>query len=494
MAQRHFHCRLTAGRYAILCALSVGALAAQAVAPSAAYAQSAAAQTFDLPAGSLADSLVALGRQAQVQVLFSPSSVAGLNAPAVSGQLTPQAALNRLLAQSGLVAVPSGSGFVVRSPASESATDATTLAPVTVTGRDLATTEGTGSYTAAAVTLGKGAQSVREIPQSVSVVTRQLLDDQNLVNLDDAMRTVTGITVEAGSIGGNHGNFYSRGYALDTIQVDRVNTPASTGNDLSAGFGLAIYDRIEVLRGPSGLYQGAGDPGGTVNLVRKRAQKEFAFSGQVMTGSWDRYYTEADITGPLDTDGRLRGRLVASYDDRRSFVDGVYTKKPLFYGTLGFDLTPDTTLTAGATYQQYKGRPFFGLPGYTDGQLLDVRRSTNLDPSWNHITEEVTEYFADVEHRLSNGGRIKVSGIYREQDEPSREFGWSDCAVDPITGDTCLVSWKYRSHWKTYGLDAFVATPFEAFGRKHELTVGADYRNVRKNFQYGGGDNADINL
>ena len=106
MAQRHFHCRLTAGRYAILCALSVGALAAQAVAPSAAYAQSAAAQTFDLPAGSLADSLVALGRQAQVQVLFSPSSVAGLNAPAVSGQLTPQAALNRLLAQSGLVAVP----------------------------------------------------------------------------------------------------------------------------------------------------------------------------------------------------------------------------------------------------------------------------------------------------------------------------------------------------------------------------------------------------
>ena len=182
MAQRHFHCRLTAGRYAILCALSVGALAAQAVAPSAAYAQSAAAQTFDLPAGSLADSLVALGRQAQVQVLFSPSSVAGLNAPAVSGQLTPQAALNRLLAQSGLVAVPSGSGFVVRSPANESATDATTLAPVTVTGRDLATTEGTGSYTAAAVTLGKGAQSVREIPQSVSVVTRQLLDDQNPVS------------------------------------------------------------------------------------------------------------------------------------------------------------------------------------------------------------------------------------------------------------------------------------------------------------------------
>ncbi|MNX44035.1 Ferripyoverdine receptor precursor [compost metagenome] len=494
MAPSHFQRRLSVGRYTLLCALSVTALAGGTIASRPAHAQSAAALAFELPAGSMADSLVSLGRQAQVQILFSPGSVAGLEAPAVSGKLTPQAALDRLLARSGLVAVPSGTGFIVRSPAANGGADATTLAPVTVTGRDLATTEGTGSYTTPAVTIGKSVQSLREIPQSVSVVTRQLLDDQNLVNLDDAMRTVTGVTVEAGSIGGNHGNFYSRGYALDTIQVDGVNTPASTGNDLSAGFGLAIYDRIEVLRGPAGLFQGAGDPGGTVNLVRKRAQKEFAFSGQVMTGSWDRYYADADITGPLDSDGRLRGRLVASYDDRRSFVDGVYTRKPLFYGTMSFDVTPDTTLTAGATYQQYKGRPFFGLPAYTDGRLLDVRRSTNLDPSWNHITEEITEYFADVEHRLSNGGRIKVSGLYREQDEPSREFGWSDCAVDPVTGDTCLVSWKYRSHWKTYGLDAFVATPFEALGRKHELIVGADYRNIRKNFQYGGGDNADINL
>ncbi|WP_313369123.1 TonB-dependent siderophore receptor [Achromobacter animicus] len=495
MASRHFHCRPSVGRYALLCALSMTVLAAGALASRPAHAQAAHAQAIELAAGNLADSLVSLGRQTQVQILFSPGAVAGLQAPAVSGRLTPQAALDRLLARSGLVAVPSGSGFIVRAPSDGgSSSDAATLAPVTVTGRDLATTEGTGSYTTPAVTIGKNVQSLREIPQSISVVTRQLLDDQNLVNLDDAMRTVTGVTVEAGSVGGNHGNFYSRGYALDTIQVDGVNTPASTGNDLSAGFGLAIYDRIEVLRGPAGLFQGAGDPGGTVNLVRKRAQRDFAFSGQVMAGSWDRYYTEADITGPLDSDGRLRGRLVASYDDRRSFVDGVYTRKPLFYGTMSFDVTPDTTLTAGATYQQYKGRPFFGLPAYTDGRLLDVRRSTNLDPSWNHITEEITEYFADVEHRLSNGGRIKVSGLYREQDEPSREFGWSDCAVDPLTGDTCLVSWKYRSNWKTYGLDAFVSTPFDAFGRTHELIVGADYRNVHKNFQYGGGDTADINL
>jgi outer membrane receptor for ferric coprogen and ferric-rhodotorulic acid len=116
--------------------------------------------------------------------------------------------------------------------------------------------EGTGSYAAQLVTIGKSAQSLREIPQSVSVVTRQMLEDQNIQSLDDAMRTVPGVTVEPGSTGGNHGNFYLRGYAVDTVQIDGVNTPASTGNDLSSGFGMAMYDRIEVLRGPAGLFQG----------------------------------------------------------------------------------------------------------------------------------------------------------------------------------------------------------------------------------------------
>ncbi|MCC3263025.1 TonB-dependent receptor plug domain-containing protein, partial [Paenibacillus polymyxa] len=80
--------------------------------------------------------------------------------------------------------------------------------------------------------------------------------------------------------------FISRGYTLDSIQVDGMRAPAGAGN-LSAGFDLAIYDRIEVLRGPSGLYQGTGEPGGSVNLVRKRPLQEFAFGAQASVGSWD---------------------------------------------------------------------------------------------------------------------------------------------------------------------------------------------------------------
>lgn len=58
-------------------------------------------------------------------------------------------------------------------------------------------------------------------------------------------------------------------------------------------------------------------------------------------------------------------------------------------------------------------------------------------------------------------GKVKLSATYREQDEPSRLFGWSDCAADPATGDSCLISWAYRSHWKTHGLDVLHQHPLQ---------------------------------
>lgn len=494
-------------RAALLASLLATAGLAQAQ-PAAAPTTAVAARAYDIPAGPLSPVLSRFAGQAGVTLASDAALTDGLRSPGLQGRHGVLDGFTRLLAGTGLQVAQAGNGvFVLQRAAAPAASTApataataagaTRLAEVRVTAlADRgATTEDTGAYTAPAITLGKSAQRLREVPQSVSVVTRQLLDEQNLQSLDDAMRTVVGITVEPGSTGGNHGNFYSRGYAIDSVQIDGVTGPASTGNDLSTGFGLAVYDRIEVLRGPAGLFQGAGDPGGTLNLVRKRPKAQAEFNLQLSAGSWDRYYAEADMTGPLTADGRIRGRLVTAYQDHHSFVDHVTARKPLVYGVVEVDLLPGTTLTAGATEQRYKGRPAFGLPAYTDGRLLDIPRSSYLDPIWNHISEKNTEYFAELLHRLENGGQIKVSAMVREQDEPSRLFGWSDCAADPVTGDSCLVSWAYRSHWKTQGLDAFVATPFTALGSsRNELTVGADYRKVHKNFQYGGGDGAFINV
>jgi outer membrane receptor for ferric coprogen and ferric-rhodotorulic acid len=466
-----------------LLGLMLGAAAAACAQTGQATPASQAAREYDIPAGSLSQALSRLAGESGVTLSADPHLTQGLHSPGLKGRFELSGGFAQLLLGTGLQAVQAGQGVYVlrKSAASPAVTPAAGGAPsalpevrVAARAEHSLATEETGAYTASAVSLGKTAQSLREIPQSVSVVTRQMLEDQNIQSLDDAMRTLAGVTVEPGSTGGNHGNFYLRGYA---------------------GFGMAMYDRIELLRGPAGLFQGAGDPGGSINLVRKRPKAQAEFSTQFSAGSWQRYYAEADMTGPLSSDGRVRGRLVTAYQDQHSFVDHVYSRKPLVYGVVEVDLAPSTTLTAGGSHQQYKGRPAFGLPALPNGQLLDIPRSSYLDPIWNHITERNTEYFAELQHRLDNGGHIRLNAMYREQDEPSRLFGWSDCAADPATGDSCLISWAYRSHWKTLGLDGSLSTPFNAFGStRNELTVGADYRKLHKNFQYGGGDDAPINI
>lgn len=111
-----------------------------------------------------------------------------------------------------------------------------------------ATTEGSQSYTTGALTIGKGEQKLKDIPQSVSVVTRQRLDDQNMNSLQDAMRQVTGATIKSYNSGSSLNDVYMRGFLVDQVQVDGVSQMTGQG-DLMTSFDLAMFDRVEVLAG-----------------------------------------------------------------------------------------------------------------------------------------------------------------------------------------------------------------------------------------------------
>src|SRR5690606_26918980 len=165
-------------------------------------------------------------------------------------------------------------------------TTSATLPVVNVTAPQEATTENSGSYGTSAVTVGsKIPQSLRETPFSVSVVTRQRLDDQNLTTIEDALKQTTGVTIQRFDGAGNFNVIQSRGFDIGSIQLDGI--PISQDGNYATGFDTAIYDRVELLRGPAGLLQGAGEPGGTVNLVRKRAQSQFGGGASLQYGSWD---------------------------------------------------------------------------------------------------------------------------------------------------------------------------------------------------------------
>lgn len=143
--------------------------------------------------------------------------------------------------------------------------------------------------------------SQRETPQSVSVLTRSLLDDLAVGSLDDAILFVPGVAMrQYDSI---DTQYISRGFEITNYQLDGL--PATLGR---AKPRLAMYDRIEVLRGAAGLLNGAGEPGGAINLVRKRPTKDFAADASFRIGSWDLYQVQGDIRGALIV-GQINGEL-----------------------------------------------------------------------------------------------------------------------------------------------------------------------------------------
>lgn len=471
-------------------ALGSGPFALPTLAASEAQTQ---VYRFDIPAQSLDGALAAFSAVTRVQVLVGAEVTQGLRSPGLSGSYPQSQALARLLAGSGLSAsyIDSDSVTLEKRVGNDAAVQ---LGATSVNANQFgATTEGSRSYTTGALTIGKGEQKLKDIPQSVSVVTRKRMDDQNMNNLQDAMRQVTGVTIKSYNSGSSLNDVYMRGFLVDQVQVDGVSQATGQG-DLATSFDLAMYDRVEVLRGPSGLYQGSGEPGGTINVVRKRALGTFGLKGELSAGSWDNYHSSIDVTGPLNADGSLRGRFVTAYEDNKSWVDYAQNERPMLYGRLEYDITPATTLSLGGAYQKNRSTPAFGLPAYADGKLLDVSRSTFVDAKWNELDERVWEGFAEVDHALDNGGQFKTSLTYRDAETPTRNFTWTDDAVDPATGGSWAIAYSYYTHIKSLGLDSFVTLPVEAFGRTHEFTVGAEYQHLNKDFTYGGGEYFPINV
>jgi TonB-dependent siderophore receptor len=349
------------------------------------------------------------------------------------------------------------------------------LAPIKVSGRRRtdATSEGTASYAAQAATVGsKISQSIRETPFSISVITRQRLDDQNVTNIQDVLKQTTGMTVTRFDGAGNANSISARGFSIGSIQLDGL--PISQETSYSTALDTAIYDRIEILRGPAGLLQGAGEPGGTINLVRKRAHPGFAGGVGLMLGSWNTRRAEFDVNSSLVESGRIRARVVGVVDKRDSYVDIVKNDKTLGYGTLEFDLTRATTLSFGAVQQKLDTVRDLGLPTYADGSLLDISRSTFAGRSDNTQRQETSEMFAEMEHHLDNGGLLKFAA--REVERYSSDYGVrANSAVNPMTGEVRMQGAASRRKTTDRNFDAFLTTPFELGGRRQQALLGVSH-------------------
>ncbi|MFJ2982809.1 MULTISPECIES: TonB-dependent siderophore receptor [unclassified Pseudomonas] len=446
----------------------------------AAFHLPAQAATFDIAPGGLDRVLGQFGQQAGVMVAVDSQDSKGVKSPGLKGEYAVEQGLAVLLAGTGLqpLAVGPGRYRLIRKAAEAHALE---LGATSINASGLgSTTEGTGAYTTGVTsTATKMNLSVRETPQSISVITRQFMDDQQLTSMSDVLKHTPGITMSQD--GGERFNIYSRGSALNTYQFDGVTTyqENQTRTMPSTLLDMAIYDRVEVVRGATGLMTGAGDPSGVVNVVRKRPTPTFQAYIQGGIGSWNYQRLEADISGPLTPSGNLRGRLVAAKQTNHTFMDWYQQDRDIAYGALEADLSESTLLRLSIDHQRYRPTGAQGVPLlYNNGQQTDFSRSTSSGARWNEDRFETTNYNLGLEQQLAGDWQFKVATTYMDVDRDTRTGSYSSPSGNSNITPQGLASIAQSASWASQrqkAVDATLQGPFELFGQTHELILGANY-------------------
>ena len=458
---------------------------APALAAASATAPASTQISFSVPPGELSAAIASFAIEAKVSVGAAAELLQGVRTPGLNGSYTVPQALARLLAGTGLEALPSGErSYVLRKAGATSpgAPIAATLDEVAVSSSALrdGTTEGKRGY-AGLTSATRLNLSLRETPQAVSVITRQQIDDQGLRTLQDVLVQAPGITVDHSSSTREYDQVFSRGFEVTSYMFDGIPT---SKNLEARTYDMAIYDRVEIIRGATGLISGTGSPSAAVNLVRKRPGRSFAATAGAQLGSWDRYRIEGDVSTPLTADGKVRARVVAAHEDQRSFIDRYQQKKDVLYAIVEADLTPSTVLSAGINYQQEKlrgaGRDFPMF--YADGSQTRFPRSMNGTAAWSTYEREQSMLFATLDHYFDNDWIAKLA-VSRSSNQYDALQGFSGNGYpERVTGGGMRL-WLANWHSKPQqtSLDAYVSGPFQAFGRQHELVLGVSASELKTN-------------
>ncbi|WP_231421188.1 TonB-dependent siderophore receptor [Pseudomonas sp. Leaf59] len=334
------------------------------------------------------------------------------------------------------------------------------------------TTEGTQSYTTGAMkTATKLPLTLRETPQAVTVVTRQRMDDQAMTSINDVVAATPGLFLNF-SNGPGRQSYTARGFDIDNLMYDGIPS-GYNGVNVGAQPNLAMFDRVEVVRGATGLVTGAGNPSAAINLIRKRPLDEQKVTLTGAAGTWDNYRGELDASSPLNDSGTWRGRVVTSYRDANSFIDNVGDYHGLFYAVTEADLSENTRLTLGFSNQKDKTNYFWGssMVGQ-DGHHLNLSRSYNPGTRWENKDQEINTVFAELRQQLANDWKLQVNANYAEQNalfSGSYQSRW-------VNNTLARTVYQSAADENQAGLDAFVSGPFQALGRTHELVVGASRR------------------
>jgi iron complex outermembrane recepter protein len=325
---------------------------------------------FNIPAQSLSKSLLDYSEATGVKILFNENLARNIKNPELKGAYSTEDGLKKLLGESGLdYRFTSPKAVVVNQTKPESRGGAskepgtTTLKAVTVTGQPgYADNDpyNTDYNRPNASTATKTDTPIMQTPFSVQVVSKQVMNDQQVTRLDKAVQNVSGVT-QAPTGQGVTDSYQIRGFQNNITYRDGVLVPGVLGGSSSTRRDTANLERVEVLKGPGSILFGRADPGGIVNMVTKQPLTTPYYSLQQQFGSYDFYRTTADATAPITADKKLLYRLNLSYENAGSFRDFINNERVFVAPVVKWNISQKTQAALEFEYQRFNDKPDPGV-------------------------------------------------------------------------------------------------------------------------------------
>lgn len=429
---------------------------------------------FNIPGGPLPAALAAFGERTGLQILY-PSDVArDAISPGVSGNFSPDDALEQLLSGTGLYYRFSAANTVtVQSPGN----GVTVLSPITVEGkRETATGPVDGFVAERSASGTKTDTPLLETPQSVSVITADEIKSRNVNKYSDVLRYTPGVEPELYGLEPRYTNLSMRGLLSTTTALFQDGMGLVQGGYI-VSYNLEPWgaERVEVPRGPASVLYGQGSPGGLVNYVSKRPAADQINVLHLETGSYNRRQAKFDIGGAIDGNEDLAFRLTGLARRSDTMIDYLQDNRLWIAPQLSWRAGDDTKVTFFALAQEDDTRNSQALPGSgtltenPNGSVPHSRFTGEPDIDQYHRTEYGAGY--ELEHRVDDALSLRQKVRYHMVDlNDDVVYGAG------FDGNRTLSRAYYSSHGNVDSLTADNNAQFktEFGGSKHTLLGGVD--------------------
>lgn len=469
-----------------LLAVAIALCAPLASSPLIAAEQASSVRAYNLPAASLASTLNQIASQAGLALSLNPALASGKTSAPVKGQFDAAGALREALRGTGLqleqssagtfslVAIPDGVVALPETSITGQASDENAWGPV-------------AGYVATRTAAGtKTDTPIVEAPRSISVITREQMDDRSVLNLNDALRYTAGVV--SSGYGSDSRADWLRVRGFEPTQfLDGLPLPkGSFSNPKVEPWNL---ERIAVLRGPSSSVYGQTPPGGMLDMVSRRAQEQSSHQVELQAGSNEHKQINFDSTGKIDDEGQFLYRVSGTVRDSNAPVDHIPDKRYNIAPSLTWNINDDTHLTFISQYT----RDDTGITGQflpLQGTKLPsaagkISHHKNLgDPDWEFYDRTYYALGYAFDHRLNDVWQFRQNLRYTKSDLSFQGINAATFNTVQADGTLNRETGIVNEDISQFAVDNNFQADFQTGELSHTLLLGLDHQRSNTNYQW----------